>query len=629
MSGAGSSTDAPGAGDTAMPPRDGGGNVAHLLRYAETVCLDFDDSSDKWVLTNIISQETITLPEGAWDIEFDDEGFGVIKRREDGYEWSLDDIFMWGVYKDAEGRIVLVTQDEDGKTCDKRFLDHVSEEFVVDEYSLRVGSAAASVKVSIACLSFARDGCNTFWSLVALYKAMALTMFSKIPSRWAWSGFDNGSWAAHLDSMGFSAGHLLRSQCYGEAAGEVGSGRFLPFHAFSSVALVGFLTVWSTMPKNRGGFQRDEHRCAARELLKAVVTMASAGRSVVLDVRLTDKVELRPPRPVFGGNPCKVVVKDGVADLTDFRRVQTRISGQRECAKWWLSRDPFLSTESAPLDELLSYLMKNKAAEGRDLFKQLVAGIGSELDEAICFVNQGGQRPRLAMDSSSSGRLTRYQEDQLVTKHFIACQRLMASHTSDTHFSFATDKARVGGMDLMATYFLLGDGHAMESFPQVPPPPPVRTSLLQNRPLVIVCSSVFPVAKWKALPTCDSFLVVFLFVHRIPGLVGPPTCDSLLVPFFPAQRQLRQRPGGPGPRRRVDRPRMRRGSFQVEGDGEEGAGGAGESAAELVVAEGEARLAGEVFLEAGQEVQKDGVAVDPEGGCAGVCPLCIMSDFAG
>lgn len=213
MSGASSSNPPLGSASAAGSPQEGSSSVAHLLRYAEIVFLDLDDSSQTWVLTNIVSQQTITLPDGAWGIAFDGEGFGVANRREDGYERSLDDIFVWGVYKDGEGRIVFVTQDDGGNTCDNRLLDHLAEEFVVDEYNLRVGSAGATVKISIACLSFAREGCNAFWSLVSIHKALAFRVYSKTPSRWAWSGFDNGSWAAHLETMGFSAAHLLRSQC--------------------------------------------------------------------------------------------------------------------------------------------------------------------------------------------------------------------------------------------------------------------------------------------------------------------------------------------------------------------------------------------------------------------------------
>lgn len=43
------------------------------------------------------------------------------------------------------------------------------------------------------------------------------------------------------------------------------------------------------------------------------------------------------------------------------------------------------------------------------------------------------------------------------------------------------------------------------------------------------------------------------------------------------------------------------------------------TAAALMAAEGQTRFAGKVFLAPSKAVQKDGVAVGPEGGCAGHC----------
>lgn len=279
------------------------------------------------------------------------------------------------------------------------------------------------------------------------------------------------------------------------------------------------------MPKNRGGFAKDEHHKAGHELLTAVIVMPGAGRSLVLDVRVSDQAELRPPRPIYGANPCNVIVRDGVADLTDLRRAQLQISGDRETAKLWLCREPYLDAQSAALDDLLCYFLENRATEGKDLLKQLVASIGSEVDEAVNFVNQGGQRPRFAMGAAKSGQLTRYQEDQLVTKQYTACQGLMATHTQDSHFSLATDKARVGGMDLMATYFVLGDGHVVESFPQAESP---RKGPELSMTKLVTCDSVFRLCSWlrggmlsPLVIVCGGFLSQCT-VHRSRAHLPPP-----------------------------------------------------------------------------------------------------------
>lgn len=87
------------------------------------------------------------------------------------------------------------------------------------------------------------------------------------------------------------------------------------------MGLLAVLLRWWVGP-NRGAFEKMDRREAAKEMLLAIVKVATAGRSITLDVRLAVNCVWAWPGPLAGENPSSIDIDDSVVHLAEFREVQ-------------------------------------------------------------------------------------------------------------------------------------------------------------------------------------------------------------------------------------------------------------------------------------------------------------------
>lgn len=446
--------------------------TAVLAPHSRSCYLDYDHSEARWVLTNRATQEVVALDAGEWSLGFDPNGYGILDSSA-GQTLEAKDVFELALYEDSFGRQVIVEHDEEHLEGEwRRYLDVERYRFVVGDFEVRVGAGGGRSTLRAAILTWPRGGCRVFWSLISVYAALALNLFKGVASRWAFSGFASGAWASFLLDLGFRD-QLLKSQPYdNNDIAKDDSERFLPFMAVSSLGLLTLLVRWWVIAGNRGGFRERDHKHAAQELVTALILFASSAQGAVLDIRLDDEASWDWPRPLLGQRPCQITLESGMLGLGEFLAAQNNIdplAGVR--AKWWLQDCLDEGQVEISATEVLAHLMKQSLGVAHPLFIQLLMGIGLLLDQRSCEVSDGANDARLQFSADDDVDLSAYQEGKLMDRHMTATRKLMQLHSSTRHFSFCTDKARVGGLELSSTFCVFPDGHCVEMFPQAAPGP--------------------------------------------------------------------------------------------------------------------------------------------------------------
>lgn len=422
------------------------------------------------MLTNTATHEPIALDVGDWTLRFDERGY-VFLDKSGGQTVEVGDVCGLSLYEDKSGRQVIVEHDEehlDGEW--RRYLDVEKYRFFVGDFVLRVGAGGGRSTVRAAILSWARSGCRAFWSFASLYVALALNLFNGVASRWAFSGFQSGSWASFFGELGFRD-QLLKSQPYdNNDSGRGDLERFLPFMAVSSLGLVSLLARRWVVPGRKGGSRESAHKKAAHEFLSALLLFVSEGSGFVFGIRIDDEASWDWPRPLLGARPCQVTLGSGILGFGEFVAAQGAIdSAEGVRAKWWL----FDLLDEGHLElaavDVLAHLLKQSYGGAHPLLVQLLVGVGLLLDERACEVAGGAEDCRLQFAVDDETELSVYQEGTLLDKHLTSTKKLMLAHTATRHLSSCTDKARVGGLELCSTFCVLPDGHCVEMFPQAAP----------------------------------------------------------------------------------------------------------------------------------------------------------------
>lgn len=97
---------------------------------------------------------------------------------------------------------------------------------------------------------------------------------------------------------------------------------------------------------------------------------------------------------------------------------------------------------------------------------QLVIGLGLEVEAMMQAVLSGDDHSRVSVQQKDPLDLSWYQEELLLAKHLCATKQVVQDEGVLTSISLQCDKARVGGRNLSAAYFLLPSGVVIEAFPQ-------------------------------------------------------------------------------------------------------------------------------------------------------------------
>ena len=169
---------------------------------------------------------------------------------------------------------------------------------------------------------------------------------------------------------------------------------------------------------------------------------------------------------------AKLGVTDACADLTKLAQATTMGHVQSPLALEWCRRVEealgSVAFESVPLHMLLGILATH--ATTTSFLSQMLVEVALRV-EMVCAVSAKAKARALGglicklQEIEDGETVSREVMDRRLLQYVLAGQQVQEKHTS---FSYATDKAWVGGLPLQATVATVSSGYAILACPAVP-----------------------------------------------------------------------------------------------------------------------------------------------------------------
>jgi hypothetical protein len=298
---------------------------------------------------------------------------------------------------------------------------------------------ATDHKLELPCCTWGvlADGAHLWVSLPGIHRGMSLHVLATagVP-QWLYKG--KQAWAKYIQSLGLKPTHLRWSlasawergaETLAASSGETHD--CLPWAGASSHALLALALKWSGGGgKRSGALQHPEDVAAMTSLLDALIWIATAGRSLELDIFMGD-AQWEPPEPPSGRYPAKILVADGAVHLAPLRGPSLPYSSV--VASLLQDAGPDLQM---PVGILL-HRLSSHASQGIWLLRQFVWQLGSGLDGKLAAASWDH---RLEDD--------RQHSDVLLARYFLASRKALKSCRV---LHVALDASRVGNRNLMST----------------------------------------------------------------------------------------------------------------------------------------------------------------------------------
>lgn len=440
---------------------------AALEQHKGYLSLEHDPWKRAWNLFHSVTGEKAPLDEpasGSWNLSFFDDGMGFLHDGGQGDGVEAEDLLKVTLYKvPASGRHVFHL-DEGLVYPDQHAHNHLLLHALVP-----MGASRHEAKLDIAVFGWPLALCRVQWDLLGIYSAMGLELSKGSRSRWVYKGW-------HQWQKAFEARHipalLLRSKLYttGEAEAETGHGdpgglRVLKAPTVDTAGLCFLCSVWSSCPKELGGFQNEKDRRAAGDLLEGLLCGVQ-GQLASIDIFLDLETVFQWPAMPQGKNPISLPVsRSGRVDL--------------RCLKGFIQKLPSriqktfstLALDAAGLEEPLDLFVRRLArAHGMTpLLAQVVWRVACALD---CTYGKGADDPDAALPLlpitlKGIGMNLAEANDYQLERHLQAyLQAGQAATAGADIISLATDKSRVHGKGISNTACFLPDNTAFWLPPQ-------------------------------------------------------------------------------------------------------------------------------------------------------------------
>eukprot|EP00971_Amphidinium_carterae_P081199 1606148-Amphidinium_carterae.1 len=310
-------------------------------------------------LLHLITTERYTLPQGTWELLFDDDGFGGLSlHKEDGIanDFNADndtimveDVLKYTVYKDETGGYGVAGAEDQNPLP----LTKLLEKFQDGVLHFKLGDLQTQVDVDFALFSWARSGATLYWSLKSIHSELKFHQFPTEP--WRWASQNVKRWSKTLLQLGFS-GHLLQSTealpwenkhyslelapstCTRKSKNIVGNDApVLPWNGISCTGLFFILGRWSSTEQRNGGFAHPSDRQTSNQLLRHLLAnMWEAGKATEFQITLVHQWQCQWPKQYMGGRVVTISAdQQGRLDFTPLQNV-AREAGSKSLAQNWL-----------------------------------------------------------------------------------------------------------------------------------------------------------------------------------------------------------------------------------------------------------------------------------------------------
>ena len=445
--------------------------MAEAVVDEDHIYCDRDVLADRYVLGSTLSLERRPLPQGTFDLIFE-EGHGFVYRLEDpdGEIAPVSDMLRL--------RVVAIRDTGSDDILDYEVGEGVASEKVSQLRRVRVMRSASisvvesvpdrSVAVGMAVFTRPRGGCRCFFSFQDVHSFFGFTQYSDVGSAASakWINHMYGSFEASLRTRWLlpEQEHMQKSREYRRGGSEVDSStsaRTLPWHGGSTHALLALLFQWCYLPVKDGGFVQPADVRKAEVCLLSLVSGAHSFGIVMPEAVQWDLVW---PRFVHSEFCIVLEVSDGEVDLSSLQ--QAAQAGHLCCQKWIKVLQPTDAVRT-PLIALLPHLgasAKDKATRDEALVvaRLVLRAIAYEVDRVLSTAPVTDEHAAPLCVLAPEGTSFERSLHETMCGHMAAAKRLTArTFPQALGISFCNDDSNVRTHELSVTVAVLPSNAAM------------------------------------------------------------------------------------------------------------------------------------------------------------------------
>eukprot|EP00971_Amphidinium_carterae_P051781 1019527-Amphidinium_carterae.1 len=440
-----------------------------LRPHKEHVAAD-QVSPEKVVVVNLVTAERKELDAGeAWEISYDDEGFGAyVSVNADGSSTARDlDSLFSEVYEGSDGSTWAVSPSSKKPLS----IDVAMARHREAEMSLRVTATSAECKLRCAVFARPRHGMQaTFISLESLYTTLRLDACQGKPYKWI--ARHNQQWATQQEKL-FGHSQLVQGTYTTEQTTHRNAlhwrERCLPVPMMSTMATFSALARWSNPVAQKGGFQNPLQREAAMMLITCFLNHAFPhdGAESEIQIEVTPHWQCRWPRPDVtlpaSARTFPLHITNGRVPLRDLRAASDVAAGAG-CAWWTKMVETYSHHDTLPLATLLTDSSHVPA--------------WSTFHAQLCYRASLALQTRLATGVDERGTVQSgirmcWRKDEFETGAKLEHKLARYVHNSRTEasgtrcFAIASDKAWCHGLPLQASIIVVPENLAIVACPVV------------------------------------------------------------------------------------------------------------------------------------------------------------------
>ena len=297
-------------------------------------------------LTHTLTCEQVALPQGDWELEFDDSGMGAVcgfratvstsdDQSADGEHFLIADLFSTEVLMDTSG--FVFTKDGELKS-----LEQLQAWYRDATATLEVGPTSAQLDMHAFVFRRVRDcKMRVVWCMSQLFANMKISGYKGKSANWLshrFKAFET------LIKATYRICHIVHST-HGNLGAKYSAlpwpRRCLPATSISTCAMLLFLQRWAYADRTAGGLHADQTsaREAAAQIFEGFVTSACEGSlgTLVIEIEVNDSWGCTWPRPPSDEyTHLDIALTGGVFDFSGLSSLGMKSRPARD-RKWWTS----------------------------------------------------------------------------------------------------------------------------------------------------------------------------------------------------------------------------------------------------------------------------------------------------
>ena len=315
-----------------------------------------DALADTTYVTHLVTSESAILPEGQWELIFDEAGDGAVATVDaagNEHVLLLQDVFSKDLYQSGSEFFVRMGK---GPAHTTWSLDVAKARYGCGDAKISM-RGGGEVRFNVYVLEMPRH-CQqrVYWGLKELYSVLKLKSYKGVATKWLHDALP--SWHRYVDSLAAHCPSILSKH------GNLGSSHLhqpfyegcLPETSMSTLGLLLILHRMAAFSRERGGLKEQESKTLASNLLHSLMQYAFHGPVCRVEVQLSEQWRCKFPRPKDDLVSFVANVKEGVVDLSQL--VAMSVGPQQHAlAKEWTKSLSKILKKTEPKLGLVDLLM--------------------------------------------------------------------------------------------------------------------------------------------------------------------------------------------------------------------------------------------------------------------------------